>query len=79
MEKTTPKTNSNQPDLLTEEIIKEIKAIRDTGETNMFLINNVFRLAANRGYFALANFLTEEKNRRAYTEFILYGKNSQEQ
>ena len=79
MEKTTPKPNSNQPDLLTEEIIKEIKAIRDTGETNMFLIYQVFRLAANRGYFALASFLSKEKNHRTYTEFILHGKNSQEQ
>ena len=78
MEQTTPKSNNNQPDLLTDEIIEQILEIRDTGETNMFLINNVMRLAADRDFFALVNFLSERKNRNAYCEFILHGKRPQD-
>ena len=78
MEQTTPKTNNKQADILTDEIAEQILEIRDTGETNMFLINNVMRLAADRDFFALVNFLSERKNRNAYCEFILHGKRPQD-
>ena len=78
MEQSTSKPNNEQPDILTDEIVEQILEIRDTGETNMFLINNVMRLAADRNFFALVNFLSERKNRNAYCEFILHGKHPQD-
>jgi hypothetical protein len=50
---------------------EQILAIRDTGLTNMFDLNMVQRLAFERNYFALVNYL--EENRKEYVHFILYG------
>jgi hypothetical protein len=50
---------------------KQILAIRDTGLTNMFDIPMVQRLAFERNYFELVNYL--EENRKEYVHFILYG------
>ena len=78
MEQSTPNPNNKQADILTDEIVEQILEIRDTGETNMFLVNNVLRLAMDRDLFALVNFLSERKNRKAYCEFILHGKRPQD-
>ena len=56
---------------MTETIKKQILAIRDTGLTNMFDTNMVQRLAFDRNYFELVNFL--EEHRKEYVQFILYG------
>lgn len=52
---------------------KQILEIRGTGLTNMFDISMVQRLAFERNYFALVNYL--EENRKEYVHFILYGSN----
>lgn len=78
MEQSTPNPNNKQADILKDEIVEQILEIRDTGETNMFLVNNVMRLAMDRDLFALVNFLSERKNHKAYCEFILRGKRPQD-
>lgn len=56
---------------MTETIRNQILAIRDTGLTNMFDVHMVQRLAFDRNYFELVNFL--EEHRKEYVRFILYG------
>lgn len=58
--------------LLTPTIKKQILAIRDSGETNMFDTNMVQFLANRSGYYELVIFLEEHK--REYVQFILTGK-----
>jgi len=55
-----------------EKIIKQILAIRETGETNMFDTLMVQRMAYERGYFELVTFLEEYK--KEYCHFILTGE-----
>ena len=56
---------------MSETIRNQILAIRDTGLTNMFDVHMVQRLAFDRNYFELVNFL--EEHRKEYVQFILYG------
>ena len=56
---------------MNETIRNQILAIRDTGLTNMFDVHMVQRLAFDRNYFELLNFL--EEHRKEYVQFILYG------
>lgn len=56
---------------MNETIRNQILAIRDTGLTNMFDVHMVQRLAFERSYFELVNFL--EEHRKEYVQFILYG------
>lgn len=56
---------------MNEMIRNQILAIRDTGLTNMFDVHMVQRLAFDRNYFGLVNFL--EEHRKEYVQFILYG------
>ena len=56
---------------MNETIRTQILAIRDTGLTNMFDVHMVQRLAFDRNYFELVNFL--EEHRKEYVQFILYG------
>ena len=51
---------------------KQILAIRDTGETNMFDTNRVQVLANARGYYELVMFIEEHK--KEYVNFIITGK-----
>ena len=51
---------------------KQILAIRDTGETNMFDTNRVQVLANDRGYYELVVFIEEHK--KEYVNFIITGK-----
>lgn len=53
-------------------IKKQILAIRDSGETNMFDIPIVTSIALKEGYNELVDYL--EKNKEAYVHFILTGK-----
>jgi len=55
-----------------DQIIRQIIAIRDTGETNMFDTPMVQRIAYERGYFELVTFLGEHKDK--YSHFILTGE-----
>ena len=56
---------------MNETIRNQILAIRDMGLTNMFDVHMVQRLAFDRNYFELVNFL--EEHRKEYIQFILYG------
>ena len=56
---------------MNETIRNQILAIRDTGLTNMFDVHMVQRLAFDRNYFELVNFL--EEHHKEYVQFILYG------
>ena len=57
---------------MNETIRNQILAIRDTGLTNMFDVHMVQRLAFDRNYFELVNFL--EEHRKEYVHFIMYGE-----
>ena len=56
---------------MSETIKEQILAVRATGLTNMFDANAVQRIAFDRGYYELVNFI--ETDRKAYATFILTG------
>ena len=55
----------------TDTVRRQILAVRDTGETNMFDIPAVQAIANREGYHDLVLFLVDHK--RAYADFILHG------
>lgn len=55
-----------------ERIIRQILAIRETGETNMFDTKTVQRIAYERGYYDLVTFIEEYK--KEYSRFIFTGE-----
>ncbi len=57
---------------MTERIREQILEIRATGETNMFDLPVVQRMAFERNYFELVVFL--EEHPKEYVRFILYGE-----
>ena len=57
---------------MTEKIREQILVIRDTGETNMFDVPVVQRMAFDRNYYELVVFL--EEHPKEYVRFILYGE-----
>ena len=57
---------------MTDKVIEQIMAIRETGETNMFEVTRVQRLAFEKGFFELVLFLQEHK--KEYARFILTGE-----
>lgn len=57
---------------MTERIREQILEIRATGETNMFDLPVVQRMAFDRNYFELVIFL--EEHPKEYVRFILYGE-----
>ena len=57
---------------MTERIREQILEIRATGETNMFDLPVVQRMAFERDYFELVIFL--EEHPEEYARFILYGE-----
>ena len=57
---------------LTDTIIEQIVAIRDSGETNMFDVLRVQRLANENDFYELVVFI--EDHRDEYFSFILHGK-----
>ena len=57
---------------MTDKVIEQILAIRETGETNMFDVTRVQRLAYEKGFFELVLFLKEHK--KEYARFILTGE-----
>ena len=61
---------------MTATIIEQILAIRDTGETNMFDVNMVMRIADREGYYELVSYLAD--NRREYSRFILTGESRED-
>ena len=59
---------------VTDTIMDQILAIRDTGLTNMFAVNTVQRLSYYRNYFELVMFIENEP--AAYVKFIMTGDRS---
>lgn len=55
---------------------QQILAVRDTGETNMFNLGAVQRIAMREGFYELVSYLEDHK--REYSCFILTGKTSEE-
>lgn len=61
-----------QPTILSDKVMEQILAIRDSGRTNMFDTRYVQRLANDCGYYELVIFLEEHK--KEYVQFILTGE-----
>lgn len=51
---------------------KQILAVKHTGETNMFDVAMVAKIAVKKGYYELVEYLQEHK--RDYTHFIIWGR-----
>ena len=56
----------------TETVREQILAVRDTGETNMFDVPMVQRIADRLGYYELVLFLID--HRKEYAHFIMTGE-----
>ena len=56
---------------MTDEIKRQILEIRASGLTNMFDVAMVQRIAFERDFYELVNYL--EENRKGYVRFILTG------
>lgn len=57
---------------MNDKIKEQILVIRNTGITNMFDLIAVQRIAFEMGFYELVDFL--ETDRKAYVDFIIYGK-----
>lgn len=57
---------------MNDKIKEQILIIRKTGLTNMFDVNTVQRIAYEMDFYELVDFL--ETDRKAYVDFIIYGK-----
>lgn len=57
---------------MNDKIKEQILAIRKMGLTNMFDVNTVQRIAYEMDFYELVDFL--ETDRKAYIDFIIYGK-----
>ena len=57
---------------MTETVTEQILVIRESGLTNMFDLPVVQRLAYERDFFELVNFL--EEHPKEYVHFILFGE-----
>lgn len=57
---------------MNDKIKEQILVIRNTGITNMFDVTAVQRIAYEMDFYELVDFL--ETDRKAYVDFIIYGK-----
>jgi len=57
---------------MTDTIFEQIMSIRDSGAVNMLSLNEVQRLAYEKGYYELVCYI--EEHRREYWHFIMTGK-----
>ena len=58
--------------MMDEKIKEQIEVIRKTGQTNMFDINTVQRMAYERDFFELVIFIEDEREK--YADYILHGE-----
>jgi len=65
------------PTPVSDTVKEQILAIRATGEVNMFDTNRVQRIAFDRDFYELVDFI--ETDRKAYSNFILTGERDGEQ
>ena len=57
---------------MTEKVRDQALKIRDSGETNMLAVNTVQRIAYERGFYELVNYI--EENKKSYVHFIMTGE-----
>lgn len=57
--------------MMDEKIKEQIEIIRKAGETNMFDVNAVQKIAFDRKFFELVVFIEDEREK--YVDFILHG------
>ena len=57
---------------MTEKVRDQILQIRGSGATNMLAVNTVQRIAYERGFYDLVNYI--EDNRKGYVHFIFTGE-----
>lgn len=57
---------------MTDTIFEQIMSIRDSGAVNMLSLNEVQRLAYEKGYYELVCYI--EEHRREYWHFIMTGE-----
>ena len=57
---------------MTEKVREQVLKIRDSGIVNMLAVNAVQRIAYERGFYDLVNYI--EENRKGYVHFILTGE-----
>ena len=57
---------------MTDMILSQILAIRDSGVINMLDVNGVQRIAFDQGFYELVCYIEEDKHR--YFHFILHGE-----
>ena len=60
------------PEAMTEAVRDQILTIRSSGETNMFDAQTVQRIALERGFYDLADYI--EADVKAYAHFVLTGE-----
>ena len=58
--------------IMDEKVFEQLMAIRDSGESNMFDLNRVQRLAYDRGYYELVCYI--EDYEKEYAHFIMTGR-----
>lgn len=63
-----------QTPIITGKIFEQILKVRNTGETNMFDIRGVMKVAYDLELYELVSFLDDKKNHKDYLQFILDGK-----
>ena len=68
--------NKDNTQFITDKVKKQIIAIRDSGETNMFDTQKVQEIANRDEYSELVTLI--EENKIAYLNFILNGDSSNE-
>ena len=57
---------------MTEKVREQVLKIRDSGIVNMLAVNAVQRIACERGFYDLVNYI--EENRKGYVHFIFTGE-----
>ena len=57
---------------MTEKVRDQILQVRASGATNMLAVTTVQRIAYERGFFDLVNYI--EDNRKGYVHFIFTGE-----
>ena len=57
---------------MTEKVREQVLKIRDSGIVNMLAVNAVQRIAYERGFYDLVNYI--EETRKGYVHFIFTGE-----
>ncbi len=60
--------------MMTHTVKIQILAVRDIGETNMFDVHGVMKVAFRNRWYELVNYLSHKENRKEYARFIMTGE-----